>query len=274
MIMVMFRDWLFCRHHRSGSCDDSLVVRSHGDVYGFARSGDSVLVLHNDDLCILEEPGLGGMMSMVIPRVMWRDDCWESGYPRLMDFLDDVVVPFARWSGLSTCRFGDAGVDFSGFGMVGWCNRHYYGGSFACTSERESIGYGFHLRATSGTGKSMDFSTIGVLLGDGSDGDGHDAYLVLCNDFLEGKNFVDANDWNRIVIGPFAVDDLVHELRLLCDSGCVTTYPSWNAGLVVELAKREASLRTGVPRNVALNDIIDGYPGADEYMDKHGSCIV
>lgn len=262
MVMWMFMDWFRWWNRLLGSVDDSLTVY-YFCRYRFVHDGDGVLVTHGDDSCVLDEPGIGGMMRTVVPLVV--DDDWFPCGLRLECFLEDVVVAFARWSGLSAFKSADTDVDCSGFEMVSWCDCHYCHFLASCRREWESLTHGFHFRVPANTGGSVYFSTAGVMLADGTDGTGYDAYLVM------GKDFINSQNW-RVLIGPFTVDDLVHELRVLCDSGLVDSDST--AGLVVKLAELEASFRTGVPCNVAMEDIIDGYPGADEYMVKHGSCTV
>lgn len=263
MVMGMFMDWFRRRNRCSGSGDDSLVIRSHGDVYRFARDGDAVAVWYGDDSYVLVEPGLGGMIRAVMPWVVVNDAHRLPRGWRLKYFLDDVVVPFSRWSGLSAFRHGDAGADCNRFKVMAWrrCSR----GADAC-ERRLTRCFHFKIPAIKDN-PLIDFFTVGVLLTERTDGAGHAAYLVM------DSNYVKDDDWdglcdgdhddNRIAIGPFAIDDLVHELRALCDFGWVE--PSTNVGLVVELAELEASRRIGVPRNVTMEDIIDGYPGADDY---------
>lgn len=263
MPVGMVMDWLFRGNRRAGSGDDSLVVRSHGDAYRFSRSGDDVTVGYDGESCALAESGLGGMMATMMRWVIGNETHRLPRGLRMKYFLVDAVVPFACWSGLSAFRFGDAGVDCDGFDMLEW---HESCGGYR--GAPESFTHCFHFRIPADMTDAMfltGFFTVGVLLGNDAGGDACDAYLVVDGDFVGEQDWVGGScGVNRVLIGPFTVGDLVHELRVLCDSGFVE--PARSAGLVVMLAEREASRRTGVPRNVVMEDIIDGYPFADDYM--------
>lgn len=237
--------------------DDVLVTRAGEWELVFTRDGGDVIVEHGGASCVAAESGLGAVLCAVLD--VLGGDIHELLVKHADWFLKGIVVPVARWLELSTVSLYDYARrnKFSWFDMVPfWYDSLLWG---QAKTNHSSLMVPEH-----DGNVGVRCMSVGTVLRFGAHGycDNDDRIVWLA---LSGRDDFDLLH-EDMLIGPYTVEGLIHEFRVLHDAGITAESVT---GLVVELAEREAARHTGVPRSVAMEDIIDGYPGADEYIAEY-----
>lgn len=238
--------------------DIDLHFRWYGLGFRASRSGDTVMLEYDGARHVLPEPGIGGLVCTVMPLVLKILERRGSIHLYGMDgFLHTVIVPFARWLGLSAMSLHDYSrrvpssscelVSFNDFS--GWLRPNNCCHLMVPTGLIPGEGY-----------HTKQFMSVGVMFPAVDNHDtGHPRAWLAVSGYKSGLEYA----LDTMLIGPYEPDVLVREFRVLSDNGWLD---NGSAGLIVELARKYVPFHPSVPRNITMEDIIDGYPGASDYM--------
>lgn len=243
-----------------GMCSDALDLYGYDMRFRVSRCGNDVVLEHDGSRHVLPEPGISGLLSVVMPLILERHGSMVLG--NMGGFLHVIIMPFARWLGLETASMSEYQR------MSGSCYSPTLHGivSFRNSSRLEGLDNYFSFRVPDSVIPDMGyfplrFMSVGVARQyRNNHGSVHLTPWLALNGYMSGFDY----EPDIVLIGPYETPDLIHEFRVLMDDGWLDDD---SAGLVVELARKSVSSYPSVPRNVIMEDIIDGYPGASEYLD-------
>lgn len=251
--------------YNGGMGSETLDLYAYDMRFRVNRSGDDVVLEHDGDRHVLPEPGIGGLVCTVMPLILARYGLMVLGN---MDGLLRIIMQFSRWIGLGTVSMSEyeamAGTCYSPIlhGIVSFGNFQRDGRVDNCLRLRvpdrlfPEIGH-----VQMGFTGFMSVGAAGQFRND--HGSVRLTPWLALNGYMSGFDY----EPDIILIGPYETPDLIREFRVLMDDGWMD---GDSAGLVVELARKSAVSYPSVPRNVIMEDLIDGYPGAREYMGERG----